>query len=116
MPADLQACHTALVGGYVVEGHVPADLIVGPLYYPAHRDEGLRPHRVGELWLIMGDHPDHFVDITGTFARKVAAVRAHASQWGRHPDLEAFLRERAQRIGAARGLPLAEAFRRLVPG
>ncbi len=28
VPADLQACHTALVAGYVVEGHVPADLIV----------------------------------------------------------------------------------------
>ncbi len=28
VPAALQACHTALVDGYVVEGHVPADLIV----------------------------------------------------------------------------------------
>ena len=28
VPTDLQACHTGLVGGYVVEGHVPADLIV----------------------------------------------------------------------------------------
>jgi hypothetical protein len=28
VPADLEACHTALVGGYVVEGHVPADVIV----------------------------------------------------------------------------------------
>lgn len=28
VPNDLQTCHTALVGGYVVEGHVPADLIV----------------------------------------------------------------------------------------
>lgn len=27
MPAALAACHTALVGGYVVEGHVPADVI-----------------------------------------------------------------------------------------
>jgi len=27
VPADLQACHTALVDGYVVEGHVPSDLI-----------------------------------------------------------------------------------------
>lgn len=27
VPPDLEACHTALVGGYVVEGHVPADLI-----------------------------------------------------------------------------------------
>ena len=27
VPRDLQTCHTALVEGYVVEGHVPADLI-----------------------------------------------------------------------------------------
>lgn len=27
VPADLQSCHTALVQGYVVEGHVPADVI-----------------------------------------------------------------------------------------
>jgi hypothetical protein len=28
VPTDLQACHTALVDGYVIEGHVPADLVV----------------------------------------------------------------------------------------
>jgi hypothetical protein len=27
IPAALEACHTALVGGYVVEGHVPAEVI-----------------------------------------------------------------------------------------
>src|SRR5262245_25829062 len=27
VPTDLQSCHTALVEGYVVEGHVPVDLI-----------------------------------------------------------------------------------------
>jgi hypothetical protein len=27
VPAALESCHTALVGGYVIEGHVPADLI-----------------------------------------------------------------------------------------
>lgn len=27
VPAHLASCHTALVDGYVVEGHVPADLI-----------------------------------------------------------------------------------------
>jgi hypothetical protein len=27
VPADAQTCHTALVGGYVVEGHVPADVV-----------------------------------------------------------------------------------------
>ncbi len=27
VPDPLQSCHTAVVGDYVVEGHVPADLI-----------------------------------------------------------------------------------------
>jgi len=27
VPAKLQSCHTALVGPYVIEGHVPADLV-----------------------------------------------------------------------------------------
>ena len=27
VPADAQSCHTALVGSYVVEGHVPADVV-----------------------------------------------------------------------------------------
>jgi hypothetical protein len=27
VPAELESCHTALVDGYVIEGHVPADLI-----------------------------------------------------------------------------------------
>jgi hypothetical protein len=27
VPANMRSCHTAVVGGYVVEGHVPADVI-----------------------------------------------------------------------------------------
>jgi hypothetical protein len=27
VPAALEGCHTALVAGYVIEGHVPSDLI-----------------------------------------------------------------------------------------
>jgi hypothetical protein len=27
VPVKLQSCHTALVGAYVIEGHVPADLV-----------------------------------------------------------------------------------------
>jgi hypothetical protein len=27
VPVDLQSCHTGVIDGYVVEGHVPADLI-----------------------------------------------------------------------------------------
>lgn len=27
VPSELQSCHTAVVGRYIVEGHVPADLV-----------------------------------------------------------------------------------------
>lgn len=27
VPADLESCHTAVVDGYVIEGHVPAELV-----------------------------------------------------------------------------------------
>jgi LmbE family N-acetylglucosaminyl deacetylase len=63
-----------------------------------------------------GDHHDEVVDITRTFERKLQAVRAHASQWSRHPDLEGMLRGRAERLGRPRGLQLAEGFKRLRPG
>ena len=100
-------------------GHAVLDAVYfrapGPLYHSEQITGGLRTHRVGELWLIMGDHADHAVDIGGTVDRKIAAVRAHVSQWGQHPDLEGFIRRRAEAVGAAHGLPLAEAFKRLRP-
>jgi LmbE family N-acetylglucosaminyl deacetylase len=61
----------------------------------------------------MSDHVDHVVDIDSTFERKVRAVRAHASQFGRHPDVKGFLRQMGQRAGGAWRLPLAEGFKRL---
>lgn len=87
----------------------------GVLYYPTHADAGLMPHRVREVLLIMSDHVDHAVDIATTFERKVRAVRAHTSQFARHPDLEGFLRGLATRGGQPFGLPLVEGFKRLTP-
>src|SRR3990172_3983402 len=34
VPPTLGSCHTAVVGGYVIEGHVPADLIARLLAQP----------------------------------------------------------------------------------
>lgn len=39
VPDDLASCHTAVVGDYVIEGHVPADIIVDLL---ARKDKSLR--------------------------------------------------------------------------
>ncbi len=88
----------------------------GPLFYPEQIQAGLRPHRVAELYLFMGNHIDFYVDISQTFEQKLAALQAHNSQWGHHPDLEGMFRQRAVKLGQAGGYGLAEAFKRLIPG
>jgi len=76
-------------------------------------DERLEPWTVREVWLPGGPAPDHYVDITDTFPRKIAALRAHASQTGHMDELEGFLRSRLAETAARGGLPegrLAEVF------
>jgi LmbE family N-acetylglucosaminyl deacetylase len=76
-------------------------------------DEGLEPWTVREVWLPGGPNPDHYVDITTTFPRKIAALRAHVSQTGQMDQLEEFLRGRLAQTAARGGLPegrLAETF------
>jgi LmbE family N-acetylglucosaminyl deacetylase len=76
-------------------------------------EEGLEAWTVREVWLPGGPVPNHYVDVTGTFDRKVAALRAHESQTGHMDGLENFLRDRLAATAAAGGLPeghLAEPF------
>jgi LmbE family N-acetylglucosaminyl deacetylase len=95
--------------------------------YPAARNpfafpgllsaEGLEPWTVREIWLLADAAPDHVVDISAGFGRKLDALRAHASQTSHDDGLEDRLREwaggTAQRFGLPEGT-LAEAFR-IVP-
>jgi LmbE family N-acetylglucosaminyl deacetylase len=77
------------------------------------RDQGLRAWTVREVWYSGGPDPDHAVDITETFDRKLAALQAHVSQVGHLDGFEAMLRERHATLAAAQGLPdgrLAEAY------
>ena len=83
------------------------------------RDEGLTEWVVPEVWVMGTPAPNHFVDVTGTFADKVAALRAHASQTAHMAELEEFVRGWAVRNAAAGGLPegrLAEAFKVVATG
>ena len=77
-------------------------------------DEGLEPWTVREVWLSRrAPAPNHYVDVTETFDRKIAALRAHESQTGHMDDLEDFLRGWLTRTAERGGLPegrLAEMF------
>lgn len=78
----------------------------------------LEAHTVGEVWLMGGPDPDQWVDVTGTFERKLTALRAHVSQeTDREGRLEARMREWMTASAAAAGWTdgrLAEGFRRVV--
>jgi LmbE family N-acetylglucosaminyl deacetylase len=76
-------------------------------------DESLEPWEVAEVWVMAHPAPNHHVDVTDTFDRKFAALRAHVSQTAHMDDLEIWLRERLGDIATEAGLPaghLAEAF------
>ncbi|MEV0127450.1 PIG-L deacetylase family protein [Dactylosporangium sp. NPDC050688] len=68
---------------------------------------------VREIWYSGGPDPDHVVDITGTYERKLKALRAHVSQTSHLEDLDGLMRQRLAATASAGGLPegsLAEAF------
>jgi len=76
-------------------------------------DEGLQPWTVREVWVTAGPSASHYVDVTETFDRKIAALRAHESQTGHRDDIEEMLRGWMTRTAERGGLPagrLAEMF------
>jgi LmbE family N-acetylglucosaminyl deacetylase len=81
--------------------------------YPALlADEGLEPWVVREIWFSGGPGPDHVVDITDVFDRKLNALAAHSTQTS-HIELEERLRMMSGSMAKAAGLPegrLAEMF------
>ncbi|MGH4024306.1 MAG: PIG-L deacetylase family protein [Pseudonocardiaceae bacterium] len=84
----------------------------------AHPDllaqEGLQAHTVSEVWVMsVNDRADHYVDITDSFDRKIAALRAHTSQTAHMTDLEDRMRSWGVLQAQAAGLPegrLAEGY------
>ncbi|MEV4243901.1 PIG-L deacetylase family protein [Streptosporangium canum] len=79
-------------------------------------EEGLEAWTVREVWLNGGQTPNHHIDITDTFERKISALRAHVSQTSHMEGFDDFLRSRFSQLAAEAGLGegrYAEAFQRV---
>jgi len=81
------------------------------LTYPDLLEEGLLPHKVREVWVMMGpDSGNHFNEISEEDLEAAGrALEAHASQVP--PDAAERVREWRSRNGKKKGLKYAEAFR-----
>jgi LmbE family N-acetylglucosaminyl deacetylase len=105
-------------GFLAVEGIVAAR---DPHFFP---DQELAPHRPACLLLWEANQVDHVEAVDAFLDAKLAALLAHRSQWqstmgidaDREAEERAFetrIRERATEAGAAAGVALAEAFKRI---
>jgi LmbE family N-acetylglucosaminyl deacetylase len=85
------------------------------LSFPDLLDEGLQPHKVKQVLLWAAQEPNYRIDITATFATKLAALRCHKSQIGDNPsaELEERLRNRHKMLAQGEDYELAEAFYRV---
>jgi LmbE family N-acetylglucosaminyl deacetylase len=76
-------------------------------------DEGLDAWTAREVWISGGPAPNHYVDVTDVFGRKVAALKAHTSQTAHMDGLEDMLHGWFTANALDAGLPegrLAEPF------
>ncbi len=85
------------------------------LAYPELLAEGLAPHKVRELYFWGAEEINCRVDVTETFAIKIAALRCHQSQLREFSrgDPVAWLRERCREMAAGEAYALAEGFHRV---
>ena len=85
-----------------------------PFAFTDLRAEGFEPWRVREVWVTGSPNPNHFVDITETFDKKMAALHAHVSQTAHNKELENMVRGWGERNAESQGLPtgrIAEIFK-----
>jgi len=85
-----------------------------PFAFPELKAEGFEPWRVKEVWVMASPNPDYFIDITETFPKKIAALKAHVSQTSHNAELENMVRSWGERNAQANGLAegiVAEVFK-----
>ena len=84
------------------------------LYFPELvTDEGLQPHRVGELWFSLAETPNIVLDVTEFWDTRIKALLCHKSQIG---DEQQFIEKMKSRRceSSPDGEIYEEAFRRII--
>jgi LmbE family N-acetylglucosaminyl deacetylase len=109
------------IGGYHPD-HLAAGVAAIAAIYPASQNgwdfpellkEGLKPHKVSEVYFAGAPTSNFAVDISSVIDRKIASLRAHISQLAEHFDeLEVEVRAWTAETGKKYGMAYAEEFHR----
>jgi len=84
-----------------------------PWDFPELLEEGLKPHKVSEVFFMGAPVQNYFTDITSTMDLKMEALRAHNSQLAEHfAELEGWIRSFGSETGKRYGVEYAEEFHR----
>ncbi len=125
---DIVFTHSPVINLAVPIGAYHADhLAVGQAtlaaVYPASRnprafrellDEGFEPWRAKEVWIASWVEGDHYVDISSSIEKKIAAIMAHESQTANWKDMEKNMRDRHASAKERSGFEYTEMFRRIL--
>lgn len=110
-------------GGINHTDHRAAGIAAVDAVYPAARNPmafpwlargGLAAHVVRRVYLFWSDRSDTWVDVSATLDRKIAALRAHASQIHDGDALAERIRTWAAEEGKSRGMAAAEGLRLVI--
>lgn len=110
-------------GGINHTDHRAAGIAAVDAVYPAARNPmafpwlargGLAAHAVRRVYLFWSDRSDTWVDVSATLERKIAALRAHASQIHDRDALAERIRTWAAEEGKSRGMAAAEGLRLVI--
>lgn len=82
-------------------------------FFPELVQEDILPHQIEEVWFYSPEKPNHYINITSTITKKIAALKSHESQIKDMKEMEKRIRGRAREAGKKKGWKYAEAFRRL---
>ena len=73
--------------------------------FPGLLEQGFQPWTVEEVWVMWAPTLNHYVDITSTMDKKIAALKSHVSQTSHNPELENMVRERSAMLAEEAGFP-----------
>jgi len=85
-----------------------------PLQFPELLQEGWEPHSVREIYIAGAAEPDTEIDISGSFHKKLLALRQHRSQIADPDGLEQRLKEWHRISGEDGTIRYVERFKRIV--